>query len=123
MMQRTATRKQFEELVLAAVSSLEDAYGVTIRDKVQEFSGRQPVKFGPIFSTLNRLENKGYVTCRTVPGSPRRGGRPKRNYKILPAGESALKDSARTAGQAKESLNPLWEIPDGTETVSDRMDH
>src|SRR5436309_9483479 len=66
-MQRTATLEQFEQLVLAAVATLDDAYGVTIHDRVQEFSGR-PLKFGPIYSTLNRLENKGYITSWIVEG-------------------------------------------------------
>jgi DNA-binding PadR family transcriptional regulator len=120
-MKRTATLEQFEQLVLAAVATLEDAYGVTIHDKAEEFSGR-PLQFGPIYSTLNRLENKGYIRSSTAAGTPKRGGRPKRNYKIEPAGESALKDSARTADRVFGAVKTLWEIPYGTGTASDGSD-
>ena len=52
----------FEQLVLTAVISLgEDAYGVTIHDTVVELYGRR-ISLGAVYATLDRLEDKGYVT-------------------------------------------------------------
>ena len=116
-MQRTATLEQFEQLVLAAVATLDDAYGVTIRGRVQEFSGRQ-LQFGPVYSRLNRLENKGYVSSWVVPGTAKRWGRPKRNYKIEPTGRKALDDSFRTADRVFAAMKIQWGFSNGTETAS-----
>ena len=102
-MERTGTLEQFEQLVLTAVATLDDAYGVTIHDMVEQLSGRQ-LQFGPIYSTLNRLENKGYVSSKTVKDPARRGGRPRRNYKIRRTGMDALKESALTADRVRGAL-------------------
>src|SRR5262249_19541387 len=88
---------QFEQLVLAAVGSVEDdAYGVTIRDKVEALSLRT-VKFGPIYTTLDRLEDKGYLTSRMSDPVPERGGKAKRCYTLTRDGKLALKDAAATS--------------------------
>jgi len=94
---------QFEQLVLAAVKTTESAYAVPILAYIERVSGR-PVKLASIYTTLDRLEEKGYITWRVADPTPERGNKPKRYYSIAPAGEEALKQSAETAERFLETL-------------------
>ena len=94
----------FEQLVLAAVTSLDDAYGVTIREKVEQLL-LKPVKFGPIYTTLDRLENKGYLESWMTEPLPERGGRAKRCYRMSVAGKAALEESAATASRVLDAID------------------
>jgi PadR family transcriptional regulator, regulatory protein PadR len=75
-----------ETLLLAAIRDLgENAYGVTIRDRVEVATGRS-VSFGRIYVTLDEMEKKGLVTSWSGDPTPERGWRPKRFYKLKEAG-------------------------------------
>jgi PadR family transcriptional regulator len=80
----------FEQVVLAAVASLDDAYGVTIRRKVEETCGEE-VRFSAVYRILDHLEEKGYLTCWMADPVPERGGRAKRYYRLERAGHLALR--------------------------------
>ena len=55
---------EFEQLVLLAVLRLEDdAYGATIGRLIEESTDRR-VSIGAIYTTLDRLQAKGYVRSR-----------------------------------------------------------
>ena len=85
----------FEEIVLLAVARLlENAYGVTIRDAVEEATGRE-ISSGAIYVTLDRLQAKKYVTSWIGEATKERGGRAKKYYKIEIAGQIALEESER----------------------------
>jgi DNA-binding PadR family transcriptional regulator len=89
----------FEEKVLLAISQLsetEKPYGVEIRRAVAFATGRD-VSVGAIYTTLDRLEKKGYISSHLGESTPERGGRAKRYFCIEGAGEKALKatDAAR----------------------------
>lgn len=47
--------------------------------------------FGALFTTLDRLEAKGFVTWRLGPPSPVRGGRAPRLYALTEGGRAALR--------------------------------
>lgn len=80
----------FEELVLLAVGSLTDqAYGVTIKDALEEQTGRPP-SIGALHSALYRLENKGYLTATEGGATTERGGRKKKYYRLSASGKKAL---------------------------------
>ena len=86
---------EFEQVVLLAIVRLEgEGYGALIRREVECRAGR-PVTVGALYSTLDRLESKGYVAAREGDPSPKRGGRPKRFFTMLPAGLAALDASRR----------------------------
>lgn len=86
---------EFEQVVLWAVARLDgEGYGATIRQEVESRTGR-PVTVGALYATLDRLAEKGYVTPREGETSPDRGGRPKRYYRLRPAGVTALEASRR----------------------------
>jgi PadR family transcriptional regulator PadR len=89
---------QFEQLVLTAILSLrDDAYGVTIHQKVQELARPKAVSLGAIYVTLDRLEDKGMAASWLTDPTPERGGRAKRCYRLEALGERALQESAETA--------------------------
>lgn len=102
---------EFELLVLLAVLRLDaDAYGVTIKDALDEETSRE-VTLGAIYKTLGRLEDKGFVSTRLGEPTPQRGGKRKKLYKLEPLGHRALKQSmadlrrlARGLGGALEAL-------------------
>ncbi len=80
----------FEQLILfALVRRGSDAYGVTIRREIEERTGRA-VSPGALYTALDRLERRGLVTSRLGDPTPERGGKRKRLYTLLPAGEQAL---------------------------------
>ena len=84
---------RFEELVLMVLVRLrENAYGVTIRRELAERTGRD-VSVGAVYTTLERLEVKGYVSSRMGEPTPERGGRAKRYFRIEAPGISALNAS------------------------------
>jgi DNA-binding PadR family transcriptional regulator len=80
----------FEQLLLFTVLRLGDeAYGVTIREVLEERTGRAPSS-GAIYTALARLEERGLVTSWLGESTPGRAGRPPRHYRVSPAGARAL---------------------------------
>jgi DNA-binding PadR family transcriptional regulator len=100
---------QFEQLVLTAILTLrEDAYGVSIHSKVQELARPKPVSLGAIYVTLDRLEDKGYLSSRLSDPTPERGGRAKRYYRVEALGERALEESVVTAKRIWDDVAAVW---------------
>jgi DNA-binding PadR family transcriptional regulator len=100
---------QFEQVVLAAILALDDrAYGVTIHTKVEEFLAPKSASLGAVYATLDRLEDKRLVKSWLSDPTPERGGRSKRHYRVEPAGERALRDSARAAKRICDDLERIW---------------
>ena len=96
---------EFEQLVLVAlVRQGSDAYGVSICDDIAERTGRD-VSLGSVYKTLERLEDKGLVASRDGDPTAERGGRRKRHFRVMAAGQRAL----------KSSLSALQRMTDGLE--------
>ena len=92
----------FEQIVLLAILRMDkQAYGVLIRREIEERTGRS-LTVGALYRTLDRLEDKNYVTSWFGDPSPERGGRAKRYFKVQPAGLRALAES-------KDALTAMWE--------------
>ena len=95
---------EFEEIVLLAVSHLrENAYGVTIRQAVEE-KAQRPASIGAIYATLDRLEDKGFVSSRMGEATAERGGRAKKYFKVEGAGEQALDAADQARARLREVL-------------------
>lgn len=87
---------EFEQIVLLAILRLEDgAYGVTIRREIQAHTGRNTTP-GALYTTLDRLEQKGLVVSRLGEPTPERGGRAKRFYVVSSAGVEAVERAQRS---------------------------
>ena len=81
----------FEQLVLLALVRLgPDAYGATIRREI-ETQARRELSISAVYTTLQRLEQKGLVRSRIGDPLPERGGRRRKHFTLLPAGARALK--------------------------------
>ena len=92
----------FEQAVLLAIVRLgDDGYGRAILKDVQEHLLR-PVAPGAVHATLTRLEARGLVASRLGSGTPMRGGRARRFYRLLPKGLHSLND-------ARAAVNYLWQ--------------
>ena len=93
---------EFEQLLLLAIVRLKDnAYGVSIRREIEFRTGRD-VAIGALYTALNRLETKGFVTSIMSKPTNERGGRSKRHFRIKPAGVTALQ-------QSRERLARMWQ--------------
>ncbi len=76
----------FEQMVLLAALRLEGgAYAVTIREELEERAGRHVAR-GALYTVLERLESKGYLSSRMGDPTPQRGGRRKRMVRVTAKG-------------------------------------
>ena len=93
---------EFEQQVLLVVVRLEgDAFGPDIGRELETRAGRR-VSRGALYTTFDRLEDKGLLRWRTVPGTEARDGLPRRHYSVTPAGVAALR-------AAREVVRALWD--------------
>ena len=97
---------EFEQLVLLAVIRLgEGAYAVPVRVEIESRTHRSASR-GAIYITLDRLEEKGFLRSHLADGNAERSGRPRRYYRITPAGERALENSWQALKSMWEGLKP-----------------
>ncbi|HLK59935.1 MAG TPA: helix-turn-helix transcriptional regulator [Chthonomonadaceae bacterium] len=83
----------FEEIVLLAIRHLGDnAYGVPIRQAVEEATKRS-TSVGALYTTLERLEEKEFISSYQGEATRERGGRAKRYFRLEGAGIQALIDA------------------------------
>jgi PadR family transcriptional regulator PadR len=95
------TLGEFEQLVLLALVHLgPDAYGASVRREIEQRAGRE-VSISAVYTTLERLEQKGCVRSRIGEPTAERGGRRRRHFELLPPGARALRDAYKAlAGMA-----------------------
>ncbi len=80
---------EFEYLLLTAAVRLgEAAYGAAIRREIEEATGRR-CSIGALYTTLDRLETKGFVKTWMGDSTPQRGGRAKRMVRVTAKGVQA----------------------------------
>ena len=92
----------FEQMVLLALVRLgPGAYGMEVRREIEERTGRE-VSIAAVYTTLGRLETKGFVRHEIGEPTAERGGRAKKHYRVLPEGLVAL-DETRVA------LERMWD--------------
>jgi PadR family transcriptional regulator, regulatory protein PadR len=94
---RPSVLGDFEQLVLLGVLRLESddlSYGAAIRQEIHARSGRD-VSINAVYTTLSRLESKGFVTSWVGDPTPQRGGRRRKCYALRPAGIAALRQAYR----------------------------
>lgn len=102
---------EFEELVLLTVASLgEDAYGVAIKEDIEQRSDRT-ISIGALHSTITRLEEKGMLKSWLGDPTQERGGRRKRFFEITHQGKVALH-------HMKDLRDELWKLSKATLSLS-----
>lgn len=83
----------YESIFLLAILRLDNnAYGVAIRDEVSKVMQRT-ISYGTLYSYLDQIFRKGYVTKTVGDPTPERGGRRKTFYRLSSDGRKALKTS------------------------------
>jgi len=93
---------EFEYCVLLSILQLkDDAYGVTIRLQLKTAIDRN-VSMGAMYSTIERLERKGFIQSRKSEPLPERGGKPKRLVKVTSLGHKELLAT-------KNRMDIMWE--------------
>jgi PadR family transcriptional regulator, regulatory protein PadR len=92
---------EFEQLLLLAVLRLgADAYALDIARELDTRAGRS-VSRGALYTSLDRLEDKGLVRWKPAAGTAARSGLPRRLYTVTPAGIAALR-------AARDTLRRMW---------------
>lgn len=103
---------EFEQVVLLAVARMRGkGYGTSLRREIERNTERS-VSIGAIYATLERLEEKRYVTSREGESIPERGGRARRHFSITRAGVEALLRS-------REMMEGMWEGVELADAVDD----
>ena len=98
---------EFELVVLLAVIGLDaEAYPLSIRDAIEAKTNRA-VSRPAVFITLERLEDKGYLSSRYGDPTPVRGGRAKRFFSPTAAGVAAVRHSLDTVSAMTRGLEAL----------------
>lgn len=102
----TAYLGEFEQLILLALLRLGPGAGTpAVRDAVAAGSGRT-VWIGAVFTTLERLEDKGLVRSSHIEGP---GGKRRKTYALEPAGEAAIARAYDTWTRMTRGLKPKLE--------------
>ena len=110
-MPRTPVLGEFEQLVLLALVRLgADAYGATVSIEIEQQTGR-PVSISAVHTTLDRLEEKGFVRSRLGEPTPQRGGKRKRHYGVQPLGLRTLQSSIRALKRMTDGIDDLLGEP------------
>lgn len=99
---------EFEYLLLAAAQRLrEHAYGASIALEIEQ-TIRRRCSLGALYTTLDRLESKGFVETRLGDPTPERGGRAKRMVRVTGAGRKAAAEFYSTITKVTRGID--WEV-------------
>ncbi|GAB3506477.1 PadR family transcriptional regulator [Emticicia fontis] len=103
---------ELEEVVLLTVAALqESAYCASITQTIDQQMGRS-ISFPTVHSTLQRLEEKGFVTSLMGGATAERGGRQKRLFTVTTEGQRALVECKSVRAQLWDqipiSITQLW---------------
>ena len=96
---------EFEQLVLLAILQLGSAaHAPGIRTAIEEAASRAVTR-GALYTTLERLETKGYLRWRPEPGPPVRGGIPRRCFVLTAAGLGAVRRARAAVANLSRGLD------------------
>jgi len=92
---------EFEQVVLLTLAGFRsDAAGRDVYERLTKATGRE-VSVAAVHITLQRLHEKGWARCETVPPGPNEGGKPRRRYALAPEG-------ARVLADLRHQFDRLW---------------
>jgi DNA-binding PadR family transcriptional regulator len=99
---------EFEYLLLTAAVRLgEEAYGAAIRQEIECATNRR-CSIGALYTTLDRLEEKGLLKTWMGEATAQRGGRAKRMVRVTIKGVQAA--TAFYDAVTKVSRGVSWEV-------------
>ena len=92
---------EFEQLLLLAILRLgSEAFAPDIARELEARADRS-VSRGHLYTSLDRLEDKGLLRWKVASGTALRDGMPRRAYTVTPAGVAALRAS-------RDVLQRMW---------------
>jgi DNA-binding PadR family transcriptional regulator len=98
------TLGEFEQLVLFGVLRLgAEAYGAAIRQDIHARSGRDG-SINAVYTTLDRLEDKGLLRSWIGEPTAQRGGRRRKGYALTATGTAALRQAYNTLRAMADGL-------------------
>jgi PadR family transcriptional regulator, regulatory protein PadR len=96
---------EFEYLLITIAARLgEDAYGAAMREEILTSTGRK-CSIGALYTTVDRLETKGFLKTWMGDPTPQRGGRAKRMVRVTPKGMTAAKDFYETVTRVSRGVS------------------
>ncbi|MFI5078293.1 MAG: PadR family transcriptional regulator, partial [Vicinamibacteria bacterium] len=100
----------FQQLVMMRVHRLRAAaYRAAIRQEIHARSGRD-VSISAVYTTLDRLEAKGFLSSSIGAPTAQRGGRRRKFYALRPAGTAAIQQAWRAITAMAAGLEARLEI-------------
>ncbi|MCP4727892.1 MAG: PadR family transcriptional regulator [bacterium] len=96
-----AITKQEEQILLTIHSLKEQAYLVTIRDKLMDITGRE-LDVGTVYKPLKRLNRDGFLDTYLGEPTSVRGGKAIKYYKLSKNGIEVLRE-------VKKVQDKLWQ--------------
>lgn len=95
---------EFEELVmLAIIRQGNDTYRIRIWETIEEDGGR-PTALTAIYTVLERLEKKKFVTVKAVTDTE---GKKKKHYSVTGTGQIALQKAESTRQRLRDGFKGL----------------
>jgi DNA-binding PadR family transcriptional regulator len=112
---------EFEQLLLFAVLRLGNhAYGVRIRQEIASQTGKD-VAAGAVYTGLDRLQARGFVSSVEAETAPSRGGRRRKYYHLEPEGAQALEATyTNVRSMAEGTLDALHRVASEAESGARR---
>jgi DNA-binding PadR family transcriptional regulator len=99
---------EFELAILLCVVQLGDeAYGLAVREAAATRLGRE-CAIGAVYTTLQRLEDKGLVRSWTSDPTPQRGGRARRCFELTAAGQRVIRHAHAVAQRLWTGSGLRW---------------
>lgn len=102
---------EFEQMVLLAILQRGDrANGLEIRKEL-EVSAQRRVSKGAFYTTLDRLESKGYVVWEAREPAHHPSKLPQRHFSVTPCGLEELRRSRNALRNLWRGLEDVMETP------------
>lgn len=106
-MHRRSYFGEFELMVMLALMRLGDeAYGVPICKEIEQQTGRE-VLVGSVYSALERLQEKGFVSSELGEPTAERGGRAKKFFHATSEGIREVRDTQRALRSLSQGIPQL----------------
>jgi PadR family transcriptional regulator len=102
---------EFEQLLLLAILRLgPESYGTSIVRELEDRADRR-VSRGHLYTSLDRLEDKGLLRWTLAAGAADRDGLPRRLYTVTAAGLASLRASREVLRRMWRGVEHLLERP------------
>jgi PadR family transcriptional regulator, regulatory protein PadR len=96
---------EFEYMVIAAAARLgDDAYGAAIRREIEAATGRG-CSVGALYTTLDRLEAKGWIETWMGEATAERGGRCKRMVRVTAKGSRVAREFCAAVSRMSRGIS------------------